>query len=265
MAKTCFVIFMALPCVSRLLASRAAEDLPQRVDGGGHFLRMRAEGAGTPAVVLEIGLGGFLEEWAAVQPDVARRTRVAAYDRLGARHAISPISGREIARELHSALVSAQVNPPYILVGQSFGAIYNRIFAAIYPDEVAGLVLLDPAQEQFIDWMETHHPEDGLARFPRHHWPEALGIEATLEELKTLGPLPDVPVVVVTGTRRGQDAKRDALLPVWTAMHGDWVRALPQGRHVLADKSGHAIQIDQPELVVDLIIELVKQARACKH
>jgi len=92
-----------------------------------------------------------------------------------------------------------------------------------------------------------------------------LGIEATLEELKSLGPLPDVPVVVVTGTRRGQDAKRDALLPVWTSMHHDWVRALPRGRHVLANKSGHGIQIDQPELVVNLITELVEQARARNH
>jgi pimeloyl-ACP methyl ester carboxylesterase len=250
-----------LASLSLLLAKQAALDLPERVDAGGRLVRMRVAGEGSPVVVCEIGLRGPLEEWAAVQPEVARFTRTVAYDRLGSDRGPGMLTGGQIARELHAALTQAHIQPPYVLVGQSFAGIYNRIFAATYPKEVAGIVLLDPAQERFIEWMEVHHPEHGLASIPREHWPEAAGIEATLDELKALGPLPDVPIIVVTGARRGHDRLRDTLLPVWTDMHEEWTRKLPQGRHVLAEKSGHAIHVDEPELVVGLIQEVVEQAR----
>jgi pimeloyl-ACP methyl ester carboxylesterase len=255
------VLVPLLASLSLLLAQRAASDLPKRMDADGRLVRLRVAGEGAPAVVFEIGLGGPLEEWAAVQADVARFTRTVAYDRLGSDRHTGALTGKQIARELQAALTHAHVPPPYVLVGQSFAGIYNRIFAAIYPEEVAGMVLLDPAQEQFIAWMEAHHPEHGLASIPRDHWPEAAGIEATLDELKSLGPLPDVPIIVVTGARRGRDRLRDTVLPVWTEIHDEWVRQLPQGRHVLAEKSGHAIHIDEPEIVVGLIQEVVAQGR----
>jgi len=250
-----------LASFSLILANRAALDLPQRIDAGGHLLRMRIVGEGSPAVVFEIGLGGPLEEWAAVQSDVARFTRTAAYDRLGSDRSMGVLTGGQIARELHAALTKAQLPPPYVLVGQSFAGIYNRIFAATYPEEVAGMVLLDPAHERFIEWMEVHHPEYGLASIPRDRWPEAAGIEATLDALKSMPALPDVPIIVVTGARRGHDRLRDVLLPTWIGMHDEWTRTLPQGRHVLAEKSGHAIHIDEPDLAVGLIREAVEQGR----
>ena len=261
MTRLLAMLVLLLTPLSLLLARRAALDLPRRVDAGGHLVRMRMAGQGSPVVLFEIGLGGPLEEWAAVQPDVARFTGTMAYDQLGSDRLTGALSGGQIARELHAALANAQVSPPYVLVGQSFAGIYNRLFAAAYPEEVAGIVLLDPAQERFMEWMEVHHPEHGLSSIRRDRWPEAAGIEATLDELKSMRPLPDVPVIVVTGARRGRDRLRDALLPVWTDMHREWVSKLPQGRHVLAEKSGHAIQIDEPDLVVGLIQEIVEQAR----
>ena len=261
MTRLLAMLVPLIASLSLLVAGRAALDLPKRIEVGGHLVRLRVAGEGSPAVVFEIGLGGPLEEWAAVQPDVARFTRTVSYDRLGSDRGTAALTGGQIARELHTALTRAQVPPPYVLVGQSFAGIYNRIFAATYPEDVAGMVLLDPAQERFIEWMEIHHPEHGLSSIRRDHWPEAAGIDASLDEVKVLGPLPDVPIIVVTGARRGRDRLRDELLPIWTEMHDDWVRKLPQGRHVLAEKSGHAIHIDEPGLVVGLIHEIVKQAR----
>jgi pimeloyl-ACP methyl ester carboxylesterase len=255
------LLVLLLPACSLILAGRAALDLPKRVDAGGHRVRMRIVGDGSPTVLFEIGLAGPLEEWAAVQPDIARITRTVSYDRLASDRTTGTLTGRQVARELHAALAEAHVPPPYVLVGQSFAGVYNRIFAAEYPDEVAGMVLLDPAQERFIEWIESHHPEHGHSTFRRDRWPEAAGIEATLEELRSMPPLPDVPIVVVTGTRRGHAPVRDGFLPVWTAMHGEWVSTQPHGRHVLAEKSGHAIQIDEPDLVVSLIREVIDQAR----
>jgi pimeloyl-ACP methyl ester carboxylesterase len=250
-----------LPGLAFVPAWRAAADLPPRVSANGRPLRLRVEGQGSPTVVLEIGLGGPLEEWAVVQRGIAGFTRVAAYDRLGSKHRMPKLTGSMVARELHAALSNAGLKAPFVLVGQSFAGVYNRVFASLYPTEVAGLVLLDPAQEEFIDWLAVHHPEESLARFPREHWPEAAGIEATLDELKAVGPLPNVPVIVVTGTRPGLGSLRDDVLPVWTACHAQWVHKQPQGHHVRAENSGHAVHIDEPELVIGLVREVVRSAR----
>jgi pimeloyl-ACP methyl ester carboxylesterase len=262
MNKLPILLATLLTAASIVLAARAVHDLPGRVGVDGRRLRLRMEGQGSPAVVLEIGLGGALEEWAAVQPEVARFTKVVAYDRIGAEDRQAALSGEVVARELHAALRKAGINPPYILVGQSFGGIYNRIFASLYPDEVAGMLLLDPSQEDFIEWMTRHHPDKTIRKTDVENWPEGAGIWATLEQLKTLPPLPEVPVVVVTGTRQDFEPLRTKLLPVWTASHAKWVATLPQGRHVLEPNSGHGVQVEAAELVIDLIRQIVEQSAA---
>ena len=265
MNKLCFALLLALPCLSLLLALHTVKQLPVRVDDGGHLLRMRVEGEGSPTVVMEIGLGGPLEEWAAVQPEVAKFAHVFVYDRIGAHYTDQILTGRQIAGDLHAALANAQLPPPYVLVGQSFAGIYNRIFASMYPTEVAGMVLLDPAQEQFIEWMRIHHPDEEFSKKQHRNWPEATGVLPTLDELASGGPLPDVPVVVVTCARPSRDPLRTELLPIWTAMHDQWVQSVPHGRHVITEKSGHGIQVDQPDLVVDVIREVVEEVRRSDH
>jgi pimeloyl-ACP methyl ester carboxylesterase len=244
------------------LAQRAASDIPPRIDcGDGRSLRMRVEGKGSPTVVFEIGLGGALEEWAAVQPEIARTTCVVAYDRIGANHDDTQLTGREIAGELQQGLRAAGIQPPYILVGQSFGGVYNRVFASVYPQDVAGMVLVDPSQEDFIEWMETHHPDRQISRKDTVGWAEGAGIWATLEELKIVGPLPDVPTVVITGARPGRDPLRREVLPEWIRSHARWVRTRPQGRHLLVHNSGHGVHVEAPDTVVKVIREMVEQTR----
>jgi pimeloyl-ACP methyl ester carboxylesterase len=259
-----FVIILAtlLSGGSFWIAERAVNDLPGRVDANGRRLRMRVEGRGSPAVVFEIGLGGPLEVWDLVQPDLARHTTVVTYDRIGARDVKQVLTGVDIAHELHTALQKAGVKPPYVLVGQSFGGVYNRIFAGLYPDDVAGMVLLDPTQEEFLDWMKIHYPKRGLSKHIVRNLAEGEGVRETLNQLKTIAPPPDVPVIVVTGTKFIDDKMRIEALPVWIDAHRKWVSALPQGRHIKASKSGHGVQIDVPDLVVDLIREVVESARA---
>jgi pimeloyl-ACP methyl ester carboxylesterase len=235
--------------------------LPDRVDVDGRLLRTRVEGDGSPAVVLEIGLGGPLDEWELVQPEVARFTKVFAYDRIGAVELKSKLTGQDVARELHAALHKSGVDPPYVLVGQSMGGMYNRVFASLYPKEVAGMVLLDPTQEEFLDWMKIHHPDKTLSKEIVKQWATGAGFWDTLRELKTAGALPNVPVTVVTATKFVNDPVWIEALPVWTASHAKWVKALPLGRHVLASDSGHGVQVEKPVLVIELIRDTVDRAR----
>jgi pimeloyl-ACP methyl ester carboxylesterase len=117
------------------------------LDVGDHRLHIQCTGSGTPTVVLEGGLGEpstAMAGW--IAPAVAPTTRVCVYDRSGygwSDPAPSPEDGRSVAADLHALLAAANVAPPYVLAGHSSGGVYVRIFAGMYPTEVAGLVMLD--------------------------------------------------------------------------------------------------------------------------
>ena len=115
------------------------------IDVGGHRLYIECTGSGGPAVILQAGLGASSSSWAGIAPAVATTTTVCAYDRAG--HGRSdeagPQDGIALATDLHTLLERAGVPGPYVLVGHSSGGPYVRVFAAHYPDEVAGMVLLD--------------------------------------------------------------------------------------------------------------------------
>jgi pimeloyl-ACP methyl ester carboxylesterase len=118
------------------------------LDVGGSRLHIRSMGMGHPAVVLETGLGGMSAAWGWIQPEVAKFTRVVAYDRGGlgwSEPGRAPITGLHVARQLRRLLHSAGVDGPYVLVGHSMGGLYLRVFAHEYHEEVAGMVLVDAA------------------------------------------------------------------------------------------------------------------------
>ena len=116
-------------------------------DVGDHRLYLRCLGTGQPTVVLEAGMGAAsssMTRW--IAPEVARRTRVCVYDRAGygrSEAAAEAPSPDDATTDLHTLLHAAGVPGPYVLAGHSSGAVYVRMFAAAYPDEVAGLALLD--------------------------------------------------------------------------------------------------------------------------
>lgn len=118
----------------------------QMVDVGGHTLFVSCIGEGSPTVVLEAGAGAGSASFARIVPEVAATTRVCVYDRAGRGRSEPPSGtpdGPAIARDLH-ALLAASGNPgPYILAGHSSGGVYVRFFADAFPDETAGMVLLD--------------------------------------------------------------------------------------------------------------------------
>lgn len=120
------------------------------VDAGGFRLKLNCTGAGSPTVVLESGLGDVSVEWQPVQSGVAKFTRVCSYDRAGyggSDAGPKPRTSTQIAQELRSLLKNAGEKPPFIFVGHSFGGYNVRVFNGRFPDEVAGLILVDSVQE----------------------------------------------------------------------------------------------------------------------
>jgi len=118
----------------------------QLVDVGPYRLHLECTGSGGPTVILEPGGGGSAASMGLIAPAVARDSSVCVYDRAGrgwSDPAATPPDGAQIATDLHELLTRANVPGPYVLAGHSFGGLYVRTYAAMYPDEVAGLVLVD--------------------------------------------------------------------------------------------------------------------------
>src|SRR5215217_6068545 len=118
----------------------------QLVDVGGHRMHIYCTGSGSPTVILEPGQGGASSDSGWVAPTLARDSTVCVYDRAGrgwSDPADDPQDAARIAADLHTLLERAQVPGPYVLAGHSLGGLYVQTFAATYPDQIAGLVLLD--------------------------------------------------------------------------------------------------------------------------
>ena len=134
-------------------AERAYPPPGEMVDVGGYSLHINCVGQGTPTVVLDGGLGEWSAQWVLVKQGVSDTTRVCAYDRAGmgwSEMGPEPRDARQITGELHALLEGAGIEGPYVLVGHSFGGLYMQTYAARYPDEVAGMALVDSSQpDQF--------------------------------------------------------------------------------------------------------------------
>jgi pimeloyl-ACP methyl ester carboxylesterase len=233
----------------------------------GHPVRMLIRGQGNPTVVFETGGGGAdggpLEDWAKVQPAVSKFARTVSYDRAGIGFSApgpAPRDAREIARELHIALGQAHLAPPYILVGHSFGGPYIRVFAAMYPRDVSGLVLIDPTQEEFTEWNRSHTTNQ-VKKADQD-------ILASLAEAHESAVPPGIPVVLITalGPRVFPDFVTDeekqklkTLRPMWLKFHDEWLEKLPNARHILTQDSGHMVPFEQPELIVGEIRKMVAE------
>src|SRR5215207_8019720 len=136
--------------VATELAERAYPPPGEMVDVGGYRLHINCAGRGGPTVVLDAGSGGFSAQWVRVQREASGTTRVCAYDRAGmgwSEMGPDPRDAKQITGELHTLLSEAGIEGPYVLVGHSFGGMYMQTYAARYPDEVAGVALVDTSTD----------------------------------------------------------------------------------------------------------------------
>jgi pimeloyl-ACP methyl ester carboxylesterase len=135
--------------VTTVSAQSTADQFPmpgQAYTVNGHQLHLNCTGTGSPTVVLENGLGLSSPAWASITDAVGTTTRVCAYDRAGqgwSEEPAQPQDSRAVASDLHALLQAAGENGPFVLAAHSAGGVYAMTYAATYPDDVAGLVLLD--------------------------------------------------------------------------------------------------------------------------
>ncbi|WP_158238628.1 alpha/beta fold hydrolase [Roseateles chitinivorans] len=245
----------------------------QRVTGGP--IVFTHVGHGEPTVVLQSGLGDGRDPWAPVLNALRAEHSVFAYDRPGyGDSTATPPTPRNpcgIATELHGLLQSAGIKPPYVLVGHSIGGLYQYAFSRLYPDEVAGIVLVDATHPLHLRKMQVEVPVmanmlDSMSRrvFRGMMQAEFLQQQDCIDTLWQK-PRPDVPVRVLTRTvyspmetASGFESMVHGLEPNWLPLVG--------GKEIQpVAGSGHYIQRDKPEVVTKAIEEVVQEARERGH
>jgi pimeloyl-ACP methyl ester carboxylesterase len=293
------------------------------VDLGGHRLHVHCTGVGHPAVVFESGIAASSLSWSLVQPAVAAFTHACTYDRAGLGWSDAPSSRRTFDRivdELAAVVARATDDRRCVLVGHSFGSFIVRAFATRHPEQVAGLVLVDPPTEWLTITPQRHRLLLGARRLskvgavlahlgvvraslalltggapaaPRRfsqlfgptaartlerlvgevrklppdvhpivqaHWSQPKCFHAMADYLRALAeegeaiaalrPPRDVPVLVISGGNQP---------PEQLAAHQQLADAAAHGRLVVARRSAHWVQFDEPEIIVQAVRELVEQ------
>lgn len=235
------------------------------VSVNGHYLRVERKGRRGPTVVFDSGLSQLLDTWGSIPDEVAARTGVIVYERAGVGES-DPIdtvrTSREIVEDLHALLDETGAAKPYILVGHSFGGLNVRLFASRYPDEVAGMLLIDAShEEQFARYAELM-PVDQRVPFLRHERGENLERVNMLASGRQVGAarLRPMPAIILTSGAERVKAALDERERAHLEFQAELVRLVPGSRQIIADKSGHFIQKDQPDLVVKSIFELTAKA-----
>jgi len=292
----------------------------QLVDIGGRHINLRCTGSGGPPVILMAGLMHWSFVWDKTQPEIAKRTRVCAYDRASfgfSDPAPQPLTIADVVSDLHAALQAANVLGPYVLVGHSSGGLEARVFAQRFPLEVAGMVLLDTSYsaqnlavvnmpgyngEGFeVDTvknlkcaslaahgpLDPSNPEyqscsyslpDGAPAALRKIWPRFFTADYALAKLTLVSSLSthrydgadhlhlgDKPLVVLSRAPDrdwpkgafGRDLRKQ-----WYAHHEALAHLSSRGVHRVIEHSGHDIEGDQPQAVIDAVDEVVRELPA---
>jgi pimeloyl-ACP methyl ester carboxylesterase len=223
-------------------------------------------GAGYPTVVIEAGMGDTSESWTHIQTAVARFTRVLTYDRAGMGQSDVPARPRtcqDMVDDLSALLAGAQIGPPYVLVGHSFGGLLVRLFASQRPQDVTGMALVDASHEDRTEGFEKVLSPELIARNRAYLADPSKNSEfvdriPSEKQVRDARRSFDFPIIVLT---RGLPDEPD---PVWPAelqqvefnLQSEYLKLSPYSSQVIAQKSGHEIQKDQPELVVEAIRNL---------
>jgi pimeloyl-ACP methyl ester carboxylesterase len=224
-------------------------------------------GSGSPAVVLQSGLGDGKDVWGPVYARIARTTTVIAFDRPGYGGSAATSGPRDpctIASEQRALLRAVGLHPPYVLVGHSLGGLYQFVYAKLYPEEVAGLVLLDPTHPRLWEQMQKQAKTTAavLARmrwtFNRVMQREFHDQATCLDRLNLVRPL-HCPVRILVRTRFDffDRTQQGAIERMAHALENDWRRLTGASRLERVSGAGHYLQLDRPELVAQAVRAMV--------
>jgi CubicO group peptidase (beta-lactamase class C family)/pimeloyl-ACP methyl ester carboxylesterase len=270
-----FILLVVINALSYATTAQLVDTIKVKVHD--HIMTLYASGNGKPTVILEAGGGSNHGTWQSVQPKIANTTKVVSYDRPGYLNSDTCTSPRDaitIAKELKEALAKANIDPPYILAGWSYGGSLVRVFAGLYPKDVIGMVLVDPAPEDAYARFDKEFPE--LMKEDEKYMQEILNSKTKIGEREEMrmydssmnqgrrsDALHATPTTLLIATGKadgGQD--RDTTNPlnrIWVEELIKWAKKRPNLKYEIITNSGHHIARFQPDTVVKSILHHIDQ------
>jgi pimeloyl-ACP methyl ester carboxylesterase len=256
----------------------------------GRSIRYICRGEGTPAVIIDQGEGLSIERsfersvpigWSKVFKALRESTSIVMHDRAGLGSSDLPTGPRTSADmmcDLRSVLFAAEVSPPYVLVGHSIGGFNVRVFAGAFPNEVAGVVLIDSSHpDQFARFARILPPEASGEAPPLRmlrYGPdvalsaEAIDFRACADQARTVTSIGVKPLLVVSQSPRALCPPGipppifERMRPIWAELQADLLGLSGMSTQVVAGHAGHQLQFDEPDLVVDAILSVVREAQS---
>lgn len=266
-------------------AKQPVPRLERMIDVGGRSLHCRVFGTGGPVVVLLSGLGAEQDNWNGVIPALAAVTTVLTYDRAGVGRSelgSRPAHGEQSARDLRALLRALELPGPYVLVGHSLGGFVARLFAAMFPQEVSGLVLEEVQHEDNLlrartvlkgkDLEEFERIAAAMEATPANPMREADYREVTRTQIRNSPSLPQIPLLIITVAGRAK-----AMPPVFSAealealdrldveMMRQLAASVSGGTHTLVSGTDHFVHVDKPELLTAPVLKLIESLAAKKR
>ncbi|TYL51002.1 alpha/beta hydrolase [Agromyces mariniharenae] len=274
---------------------RPEADFTGTVDIGGREMYLECTGQGAPTVILVSGGGIAGDVWDSplgerptVQPTIGEETRVCSYDRPGTTRAQAeggvsrsdpvpqPVTPRDSVADLHALLEASGQAPPYVLAAHSYGGLVARYYANQYPDDVAGMVLVDSFSpelreampEAWSAWLAWNAASPEIvADYPDY---EQVAFDEALDQVAAARELQPMPLVVLTAdepypapTKPGLPADLNTVTREAQDVSQRLVAELvPGALHVTETHSGHDIMLENPVLVSDSILAVVDAVRA---
>ena len=244
-----------------------AQPDPTFVSVPGGRVHVAIQGQGAPPVIFESGLGEGVSTWESVQPEIAKSTLTLAYERKGLGLSSPSTQRRDgvtLATELHELLQAKKLKPPYVLVGHSLGGAVVQVFARRYPNEVAGLVLVDAEDGRIVERLkaaltkqEWAARDSALAKYgpmPPAAKREYDDMVQSGGEFESIGRLPKIPIVLLSGTQVDPGFPGNPLEQrIKLELHRQFMDENPQTKQVFVPESRHYIQNDAPDKVIEAI------------
>lgn len=227
---------------------------------------------GKPSVLFLAGLGDSCESWNVVQERISQMTSTFSYDRSGVGKSepaspAMPRTCRDLVQELFELLAGIPVHPPYIVVGHSFGGLVARLFASLYPELVSGIVLVDAAPEYKELFYEKVLPKK-LISGNRAYLEnpllnrERIDKERSYQEMANYSRQSDIPLSVITrglpDVQGVADWPHEEILRMEQRLQAEFMRLSTSNKQRIATRSGHYIHHDEPEIVIEEIMIMMK-------
>lgn len=228
------------------------------------YAKLLGENNGKPTIVMDAGYGDFSETWDSIIGDVSMLSNVLVYDRAGlgkSEASSNPRTSDEMVNELKELLIEAEIEPPYILVGHSFGGVNMRMYATKYQNEVCGLVLIDSTPEDYIERFLPTMSQDFQKAYNNQFISEG-NLEEFIESLTQLKETRrklTVPLIVLSAGKKAHYSNESQEL--WNKMQKEILEISTNGEMEIVKKSAHYIQNDDSEVVVSAIKRLIDRTK----